>query len=702
MPNNSTEPPIAPAEPVIRAMHGLEIIDDYAWMRDASDPRFRPYVSAERAHYERMTGHLTNLRDVLFAETAARLLPTDDSVSWRRGAFFYYMKSVTGSEYEQFVSTRDPAETGHVVLDDASLATEPDGYVAVEVREVSPDNRLLAYAFDTDGDEVYTLRFREIDSGDDVPDIVPRASEGGAWSGDSTTFFYTVHDELYRPYQIWRHRIGTDSRDDALVYVEDDARFDVNVRTSTSGDYVFIDVQSRDTTETLAIRADRADDAPATVRPREKGIEYRVDHVRAHGAVPDALVVVTNLDAVEFRLMTALVEAPGEWRELAPARDGERLVAARAFAGHLVLEIRRGGFPLLRIVDLADDGSLGAEREVAAGIEAGRIAITEHNEYDAGRITAEIESIIEPTAWYDIDLATGERTLRKRLEVPGYDASAYRTERRHAPAADDGTLVPVTLAWRADTPLDGTAPCLMWGYGAYEACDDPWFDPALPSLLDRGVVYALTSPRGGGENGRNWWLDGHLVAKSNTFTDHVAVANWLAGAAPDAIGGTGDAPDGHRPLVDPDRIVTRGLSAGGLLQAAALNAAPRRWRAVVAEVPFVDVIGSMSDPTIPLTINEWEEWGDPRKPDEFEWMYAYSPYDNMPPSPRPRMLVTAALHDPRVLVHEPTKWIAKLRATAKPGDELLFRVELGAGAHTGPSGRYAHFRYESEVYAFVL
>ena len=240
----------------------------------------------------------------------------------------------------------------------------------------------------------------------------------------------------------------------------------------------------------------------------------------------------------------------------------------------------------------------------------------------------------------------------------------------------------------------------MWGYGAYESCDDPWFDPGLVSLLDRGVVYALTSPRGGGENGRHWWLDGHLAAKSNTFTDHVAVANWLAGAAPDATGGTGSAD--HAPLVDPARIVTRGLSAGGLLQAAALNVAPRRWCAVVAEVPFVDVIGSMSDPSIPLTINEWEEWGDPRKPDEFAYMYAYSPYDNLPPSPRPRMLVTAALHDPRVLVHEPTKWVAKLRATGKPGDDLLFRVELGAGAHTGPAGRYAHVRYEAEVYAFVL
>jgi oligopeptidase B len=696
---DSTEPPIAPTEPMMRSLHGVEIVDDYAWMRDTSDPRFLPYVRAERARYDRMTGHLTNLRDALSAETAHRLVPTDDSVRWRRGSQFYYMKSVTGSEYEQFMSSRNAAETGRVVLDDADLATEPNGYVAVEVREVSPDGRLLAYAYDTDGDEVYTLRFRDIATGLDLTDNVDRASETGAWSADSSTFFYTVHDDLYRPYQVWRHVIGTDSSADVLVYQEDDARFDLAIRATTSDDYILIEMESRDTGETLFIRADRPTAAPTLVRGREPGIEYRIDHVRAADGVPASFVIATNLGATEFRLMAAPIDAPADWRELAASRTGERLVAAHAFDGHLVLELRRDGFPLLRVADVAPGPALGAEREIPAGVDAGRIGLTDHQEYDAGTIVVEVESIIEPMAWFDIDLSTGARSLRKRLDVPGYDPGAYRTERRHAPASD-GTLVPVTLAWRADTSLDGTAPCLMWGYGAYESCDDPWFDPGVVSLLDRGVVYALTSPRGGGENGRGWWLDGHLAAKSNTFTDHAAVANWLAGAEPSATGGTGST--GHAPLVDPARIATRGLSAGGLLQAAALNVAPQRWCAVVAEVPFVDVIGSMSDPSIPLTINEWEEWGDPSKPDEFAYLYAYSPYDNMPPSPRPRMLVTAALHDPRVLVHEPTKWVAKLRASATPGDELLFRVELGAGAHTGPAGRYAHVRYEAEVYAFVL
>jgi oligopeptidase B len=682
MPNNSAVPPTVPRSPRIRKIHGLTLVDDYAWMRDADDPRLLAYLRAERAHYDGATEHLSDLRETLSAEMGGRLVPTDDSVRWRRGDQFYYMRTVTGSEYAQFMSSRDRSGAGRVLLDDADLCREPGGYVEIGTRSVSPDNRWLAYGFDTDGNEIFTLRFREIATGTDLPDIVSRSGEDGAWSADGEWFFYTVPDEAWRKFQVWRHRPGTHSDHDVLVFQEDDVRFDVTVRESTSGGLVLVETVSTNTTETRFVPADRPDAEPRVVRPRETGVRYGVDHLRAADADgPGGLVIVTNLDAPESRLMTASLDTPDQWRELRPSRAGERLRSCHATAAHLVLELRREGFPRLRIMDRTG----GAERELDAGIPAGRIGLMPHLEYDATAVTVEVDSIIEPPAWYDVDLASGARTLVKRLEVPGHDPSHYRTERRHAPAAD-GTLVPVTLARRVDVALDGTAPALMWGYGAYESCADPEWDPAVISALDRGVVYALTHPRGGGENGRQWWVDGHLAAKKNTFGDHVAVADWLA--------------DG---VVDPDRIVTRGLSAGGLLQGAALNLAPRRFRAVVAEVPFVDVINSMLDPTIPLTAGEWDEWGDPRRPEDFAWMYAYSPYDNLPPSPRPRMLVTGAVHDTRVLVHEPAKWVAKLRATAAPDDgELLFRVETGAGAHSGPTGRYAHLRYEAEVYAFVL
>ncbi len=680
MPNNSNAmtspnvPPVAPAVPEGRELHELTIVDDYAWMRTSPDTGLGAYLNAERAHYDRATSHLEPLRGMLFDEVKQRLLPTDDSVRWRHGDFFYYMKSVTGSEYEQLASTRNQGETEQVVLAAETLADKPGGYVAIEVLEPSPDNRLLAYSFDTHGDEVYTMRFREIAIGADLPDILPRTYETGAWSSDSATFFYTVHDELFRPYQVWRHKIGTDSNDDVLVFAEDDQRFAISVTASRDGEFIFINSRSRDTSEVRYVPAATPSAAPTLVRKRHKDLEYAVEHDRGR------FLIVTNDGAEEFRLMSAPVSEPSSWSVVQDARTGERLRAVHPVAGHLIAELRRDGYPLIRVTDIGT----GAEWEIEAGIPAGQIRLMPRFEYGTGTITVEVQSIIEPTTWYEVDLTTRERTLVKRLDVPGYRPSEYRTERRYA-AADDGALVPFDLAYRADTSLDGTAPALLWGYGAYESCDDPWFDPGLISLLDRGVVYALTHPRGGGENGRAWWLGGRLRNKSNTFTDHVAVADALAGT-----------------VVDGDRIATRGLSAGGLLQAAALNAAPGRWALVIAEVPFVDVIGSMMDPGIPLTVNEWDEWGDPRRPEEFAWMYAYSPYDNMPESPRPPILVTAAVHDARVLVHEPAKWVARLRATAAPGDETLFRVELGAGSHVGPAGRYAHYRYEAEVYAYLL
>jgi oligopeptidase B len=666
-------PPVAAMIAQTRALHGVEWTDEYAWMSRHDDPQFLAYLRAERAHYDRATGHLSHLQDEIFGECGKRLLPTEDSVSWRRGDFFYYARTVAGKEYEQFVSTRDLSEAGRVLLDEADFAGDGDGFVAIGVREVSPDGRLLAYSVDTSGDEVYRLRFRDTRTGADLPDELPRTYYTGAWSADSGSFFYVVHDEQYRPFQIWRHEIGGP---DALVFVEVDERFEVEVRATRSEAYIVIETTSRDTGETWLIPSVRPAEPPRLVRARRRGIEYRLDH----SLEPDEFTIVTNDGAEEFRLMRAPTDAPDRWSPTAPPRPGERLYACHALAGHRLLELRRGGFPLLRVINRAT----GAEREIEAGIPAGTITLDPRFEYDAGAVTVKVESLVSPPAWYEVDLDNGIRTLRKRQAVPGYDPARYRTERRFAPAPD-GTPVPVTLAWRDDTPLDGTASALLWGYGAYESCDDPLFDSVLVSALDRGVVYAQTHPRGGGENGRAWWQGGRLLAKPTTFTDHIAAADWLASS-----------------IVDPDRIATRGLSAGGLLQGAVWSTRPDRWRVVVAEVPFVDVVNTMLDPSTPLTVNEWDEWGDPRDPEVFAAMRGYSPYENPPSAPRPPLLVTAALHDPRVMVHEPAKWVARLRATGRRDEMVLLRVELGAGAHTGPAGRYAHVRYEAEILAFIL
>ncbi len=483
-----------------------------------------------------------------------------------------------------------------------------------------------------------------------------------------------------------------------LVYEESDARFELTLHASRSGELIVITAASRDTTEVRIIPASQPASAAVLIEPRRRGVEYRVDHVT--GAAGDAgeLLIVTDDgagdgSAAEFTLMRAPVAAPGRahWAlvdcaAIWPARSDTRLVRCDVLAGHLLLTLRRGGDPLLAITDL----TVGRVREIRPALMAGSIALAYAPDYAAGSVVIVEESLIEPPRWSELDLARGSRRELKRAEVPGYDPAAYRTERRAAVAAD-GAAVPVTLAYRVSTPLDGTAGCLLYGYGAYEACLDPEFDRSLPSVLDRGMVYAVAHVRGGGECGRGWWQQGRLRAKPTTFSDFIEVAGWLAGQ-----------PGTSAAVVDGHRIVSRGLSAGGLLQGAVYSRAPHRWRAVVAEVPFVDCVTTMLDPDIPLTINEWDEWGDPRDAGDFACLRSYSPYDNPPAGPRPSLLVTGAVHDPRVLVHEPAKWVARLRETDSAGSQVLFRVELGAGAHTGPSGRFGQLRYEAEVAAFIL
>jgi oligopeptidase B len=690
-------PPRAPRIPSVRELHGRRDSDDYAWMRDHDAPALADYLAAERAFYDASTAHLAALAGELYAEAAARLpRGTDDSVSWTRHGFRYQYRTPEGAEGRQLVRYGNGGSSGGVVLLDENVVGAATGYADIGTCEPSPDGRLLAWSADTSGAEIYRLRFRDTATSADDGDI-ERSYPGGAWASDSRHFFYLVPDELNRPHQVWRHEVGPDRSGDVLIYEETDARFDLTLHAARSGELIVITAASRDTTEVRIIPAASPLAEPVVVAPRRRGVEYRIDH-RADAAGPGSLLIVTDDEAAEFSLMRAPVTAPGRdnWRPVdcaavAPARDDTRLVSCDVLAGHLLLTLRRGGAPLLAITD--PDGR--NVREIGPAGAAGSIAVQHAGEYAAASVVVVEESLIEPRVWSALDLATGERTELKRASVPGYDAARYRT-RRSAATAGDGTQVPVTLAYAAGTPLDGSAPCLLYGYGAYESCLDPEFEVSLPSLLDRGVVYAVAHVRGGGECGRQWWQQGRLRSKPTTFQDFIDVASWLAGDV-----------KGMPALVDRHRIVSRGLSAGGLLQGAVYSQAPQRWRAVVAEVPFVDCVTTMLDPDIPLTINEWDEWGDPRDAGDFACLRSYSPYDNPPAGPRPALLVTGAVHDPRVLVHEPAKWVARLRATAgenagAPGSAVLFRVELGAGAHTGPSGRLGHLRYEAEVQAFVL
>jgi oligopeptidase B len=654
------------------------------------------YLIAERAYYDAQTRPLAGLTEELYREAAART-PTqaEDSASWTLRGYRYWHRTPEGAENRQLL--RAPAD-GPAIRRDGGLAPEqllldenelgaPTGYVEVGVAEVSPDNQLLAWSADTSGAEIYRLRFTNLGTGELLPEVIERSYPGAAWAADSQHFFYLVPDELNRPHQVWRHRVGTQAGTDVLVYSEDDARYDLTLLTSRSGELIIIAAACRDTTEVRIIPAGQPLAEPTVIEPRRRGVEYRVDHVLDPAGGSGDLLIVTDDGAPEFTLMRAPVAEPGRanWTSagcpaVAPARADTRLVRCDALASHLLLTLRRDGAPLLAITDLAG----GAVLEIAPQLTAGSIAVAHAGDYHSGSVLIVEESLIEPARWSELDLATGRRHEVKRDTVPGYDAGRYRTERIEVRAAD-GVAVPVTLAYREGTSLDATAPCLLYGYGAYESCLDAEFDRTLPSLLDRGVVYAVAHVRGGGERGRSWWQQGRLRAKPRTFDDFIDVANGLAGR-----------------VVDGTRIVSRGLSAGGLLQGAVYSKAPGRWRAVIAEVPFVDCVTSMLDPGIPLTVNEWDEWGDPRDPGDFACMRSYSPYENPPPGRRPDLLVTGAVHDPRVLVHEPAKWVARLRATDTESSRVVFRVELGAGAHTGPSGRYGHLRYEAEVCAFIL
>jgi oligopeptidase B len=686
---------------VTRRQHGIDRIDPYAGLRDVDSEPVREHLKSERVFYDDSTSHLRPLIRSLVSEMSSRVPPTDSSVSWPYTRFSYYNRTPEGREFAQLLreprrnssaprpdprkessNAADPVAGEQLLLDVNGLAGD-SSYVDLGLVRFSRDERLLAYSVDTEGDEVYRLRFRDLDTGEDLPDTVERTYYGGAWSADGRHFFYTVHDDAYRPWQLWRHEIGTPVEDDVLVLDELDDQYSLDLRETRSGRVIVVWTENRNTVEVWLIDAERPTDPARCVERRRPGVWYDVEHARIDG--DDVLLIVTNDDAEEFRLMRAPLDSPGResWTELLPYDPAERLHRVDAFANHMVLTLRRDGQPLLRSIRL---DRLDQQLDIASSVPTGSIVVGRNLLFDADEVRVIEQSYTEPPTWYAVHLDTGDRRLLHRKEVPGYDPAGYVSEAITV-HADDGAPIPVTVVRHRDTPLDGTAPCLLDGYGAYESCDDPLFETALPSLLDRGVVFVQSHPRGGGENGRRWWLDGMLKRKQNTFSDHIAVADSLAGR-----------------LVDPERIVTRGLSAGGLLQGVVFSQRPDRWRGVVAEVPFVDVVTTMLDPSIPLTANEWDEWGDPRRPEEFAWLMAYSPYDNPPPpGARPDLLVTGAVHDPRVMVWEPAKWVALLRETDPDwASRCLFRCETGEGAHTGPSGRYAHLEYEAEVYAWVL
>ncbi|RAO53285.1 Oligopeptidase B [Micromonospora noduli] len=688
-----TAPPAAKRVPSERTHHGDTIVDEYAWLAAKDDPETIAYLTAENEYTDARTAHLADLRADLFEETRRRTQETDLSVPTRKGGHWYYTRTVEGQQYgvqcrravrdgetDPPVSADGAPLDGEEVLLDGNLLAEGHDFFSLGAFDVSPDGRWLAYSTDFSGDERFTLRVKDLTTGELLPDEVPDTFYGTAWSTDASVLFYVTVDDAWRPNRVWRHTIGSAAADDVVVHQEDDERFWVGVELTRSEKFILIDAHSKVTSEVLVIPAGNPTGAPAVIAPRRQGVEYTVEH---HG---HRFLILHNDGAEDFALAFTSADVPGDWVPLIEHTPGTRLEAVDAFANHLVVSLRTDGLTGLRVLPVGSDDGHDIdfpEPLYSVGLDA-------NPEYRTGQVRLRYSSLITPDSVYDYDLVTRQMVLLKQKPVlPGpdgrpYDPAEYEQHRDWA-LADDGTRVPISLVCRVGTPRDGSAPCELYGYGSYEASMDPWFSVARLSLLDRGVVFAVAHIRGGGELGRRWYDQGKLLAKKNTFTDFVACARHLVKAGWTAS----------------DRLVARGASAGGLLMGAVANLAPDAFTGIVAQVPFVDALTSILDPSLPLTVTEWEEWGNPLDdPEVYAYMKSYTPYENVAAVDYPAILAVTSLNDTRVLYSEPAKWIARLRAVA-PGGDYLLKTEMGAG-HGGPSGRYDSWREEAFINAWIL
>jgi len=692
-------PPHAPQEPTTRTLHGDTVTDEYAWMADRDDPRLRAYLEAENRYTEAMTPDVGVVADQIFEEIKARTKETDLSVPVRHGGWWYYSRTIEGAQYSVEGRVRDddhPARpdldgdqppAGEQVVLDENAEAEGHEFFSLGASDVSPDGHLLAYAVDVTGDERYDLRVKDIASGRVVDDAVTRIAAGVAWSRDASQLFYTRYDDAWRPFQIWRHELGTAADIDVLVLEEGDPAFRVAVGTSRDDRWVVFVVSSSTSSEAYLLDAQKPTDAAVLVAGRQPKVEYDVE------VMGDEILVVHNRDRVNFEVSRArwVDGAVGEWEPLGLTAADELVNGVDAFAGLVVVSLRTRGQTAVRLAprDSLSDNGFGDTWDVDVNEPVRSVGLGDNPDPATTTLQVMYGSLVTPPSVYDYDVPSRTLTLLKQREVMGgYDPADYEQTLEWAPSTD-GVLVPLSVVRRRGTPLDGTAPGVLYGYGAYGISMDPWFSVARLSLLDRGVVFAVAHVRGGSELGRPWYDDGRMAHKHHTFEDFAAAADHLV----------------EQHYIDPDRLAGQGGSAGGLLIGAAANDDRGRFRALHAQVPFVDVLTTMLDPDLPLTAGEWEEWGDPiTDADAYRWIKAYAPYDNVAERRYPALLVTTNIHDTRVYVTEPAKWVARLRdrATSDPErNPILFRTWLTAG-HMGQSGRYDAWREAAWELAMLL
>ncbi len=691
-------PPVAKRVEHRREHHGDVFIDHYEWLRDKSDPEVIGYLTAENDYTQTVTAQQAPLRQQIFDEIKARTKETDLSVPTRRGGWWYYGRSFEGKQYAVHCRcpVADPDDWTPPVLDEhADIAGEQvlldenseaagHDFFSLGAATVSPDGNILAYSVDTVGDERYTLRFKDLRTGQRYDDTIVSIGAGATWATDNLTIYYTTVDDSWRPDTVWRHRLGS-GLPAQKVYHEPDERFWLGVGRTRSSRYLVIAAGSAVTSEIWY--ADAADPQAefTIVWPRRDLVEYSVEH--AVIGDEDRFLILHNDGAENFTLVEAPVADPTACRTLIAHRPDVRLDSVDAFADHLVVSYRSEALPRIQlwpIVNRGGEAGYGRPEDIVFDSELTSAGLGANPEWSAPRLRVGATSFVTPVRIYDIDLAAGERVLLREQPVLGDYRPEDYVERREWAVAPDGARVPISIIHRAG--LQFPAPALLYGYGAYESCEDPRFSIARLSLLDRGMVFAVAHVRGGGELGRPWYEHGKLLEKKNTFTDFITVANHLVSSD----------------VTRPENLVALGGSAGGLLMGAVANLAPDLFAGILAQVPFVDPLTTILDPTLPLTVTEWDEWGNPLEgKDVYFYMKSYSPYENVGATDYPSILAMTSLNDTRVYYVEPAKWVAALRHTATGSRPVLLKTEMSAG-HGGISGRYERWKEAAFQYAWIL
>ena len=670
-------PPIAAKQPHELVTHGDKRIDNYYWLNQQENPEVIDYLKAENEYTEEMMKHTEELQKSLYDEMLSRIKETDLSVPYRLQDYYYYSRTEEGKGYSILCRKYQSLEAEEEILLDQNKLAEGKEFFSLGVASVSPDRQILAYSTDTTGAEQYTLFFLDLDTRKLYSETIPNTYYSFAWGNDNQTVFYTKVDDANRPYQLWRHILGSDPSSDVLVYQEDDEAYYLSVGKTRSRAYILLELGSTITSEVHYLDANNPSGKFQLFQPRHTGVEYSIEH---HS---DRFYIVTNEEAINFKLMSTPVSSPDKtnWKTIIPHREEVLLEGIDAFADHLVIYERQKGLPTARIQTLAT----GEITELTFPEPAYSFSGGNNPEFKTTKFRFSYSSMITPSSVFDYDLETGERELMKETEVlGGYDRTLYASERLVA-VASDGTKVPISLVYKKGINKDGSNPLWLTGYGSYGYSYPVYFSSLRLSLLDRGFVFAIAHIRGGEEMGRKWYEDGKFLHKKNTFTDFIACAEHLIAEK----------------WTNSDRLVISGGSAGGLLMGAVINLRPDLFQVVVADVPFVDVLTTILDTSLPLTVLEWEEWGNPNQPEYYDYIKSYSPYDNVTAQDYPALLITAGLNDSRVKYWEPAKWTAKLREVKTDNNLLLLKTNMSAG-HGGASGRYESLKEIAFEYTFVL